>query len=212
MGKSRLAIIGSSSLGRQLAGHAVSSGNFEVVGFFDDFSEASPEILGTVSAIDATFAECAFDCLTVGVGYKVMGFRHRIFDIYRERIPFAKIIHSSVIVDSTALVRDGAVLLANTVIDQRVTIGGNCFLSIAVTVSHDSLIGESSYLSPRVTVCGNCRIGKRVFLGAGSIIRDGVEICDDVVIGAGAVVLRNITVPGVYIGNPAKIMREGYYD
>ena len=34
-----------------------------------------------------------------------------------------------------------------------------------------------------------------------------VNICDNVVIGAGAVVTKNITEPGVYVGNPAKKIR-----
>jgi len=35
-----------------------------------------------------------------------------------------------------------------------------------------------------------------------------VSICDDVVIGAGAVVTSDITEPGIYAGNPAKLLRR----
>jgi acetyltransferase-like isoleucine patch superfamily enzyme len=35
-----------------------------------------------------------------------------------------------------------------------------------------------------------------------------VSICDNVVIGAGAVVTKNITQPGIYAGNPAKLIRK----
>jgi acetyltransferase-like isoleucine patch superfamily enzyme len=34
-----------------------------------------------------------------------------------------------------------------------------------------------------------------------------VQICDDVVVGAGAVVTKNITQPGIYAGNPARLLR-----
>jgi acetyltransferase-like isoleucine patch superfamily enzyme len=34
-----------------------------------------------------------------------------------------------------------------------------------------------------------------------------VKICDDVVVGAGAVVTKDIVKPGIYAGNPAKILR-----
>ena len=34
-----------------------------------------------------------------------------------------------------------------------------------------------------------------------------VTICDQVVIGAGAVVTKDITVPGIYAGNPARLLR-----
>jgi serine acetyltransferase len=35
-----------------------------------------------------------------------------------------------------------------------------------------------------------------------------VTICDHVVIGAGAVVTKDITVPGFYVGNPARLLRK----
>jgi acetyltransferase-like isoleucine patch superfamily enzyme len=34
-----------------------------------------------------------------------------------------------------------------------------------------------------------------------------VEICDHAVIGAGAVVTRDVTEPGIYAGNPARLLR-----
>ena len=35
-----------------------------------------------------------------------------------------------------------------------------------------------------------------------------VTICDQVVIGAGTVVTKDITVPGIYAGNPARLLRR----
>jgi acetyltransferase-like isoleucine patch superfamily enzyme len=34
-----------------------------------------------------------------------------------------------------------------------------------------------------------------------------VTICDQVVIGAGAVVTKDITQSGIYVGNPARLLR-----
>jgi len=41
-------------------------------------------------------------------------------------------------------------------------------------------------------------------IGAGVVILDKVSICSNVTIGAGSVVTRDINVPGVYVGIPAK--------
>jgi acetyltransferase-like isoleucine patch superfamily enzyme len=49
-------------------------------------------------------------------------------------------------------------------------------------------------------------IGDRVSIGSNATIMP-VSICSDVVIGAGAVVTRDIEVPGIYAGNPARFLR-----
>jgi acetyltransferase-like isoleucine patch superfamily enzyme len=49
-------------------------------------------------------------------------------------------------------------------------------------------------------------VGNRVSIGSNATILP-VRICDDVVIGAGAVVTKDITVPGIYAGNPARLLR-----
>jgi acetyltransferase-like isoleucine patch superfamily enzyme len=48
-------------------------------------------------------------------------------------------------------------------------------------------------------------IGNHVSIGSNATILP-VKICDGVVIGAGAVVTKNIDLPGVYAGNPAKLV------
>ena len=51
------------------------------------------------------------------------------------------------------------------------------------------------------------KLGNRVSVGTNATILP-VTICDNVVIGAGAVVTKDITVPGVYAGNPARLLRK----
>jgi acetyltransferase-like isoleucine patch superfamily enzyme len=49
-------------------------------------------------------------------------------------------------------------------------------------------------------------IGNNVSIGSNATILP-VAICDNTVVGAGSVVTTNITVAGVYAGNPAKLIR-----
>ena len=51
------------------------------------------------------------------------------------------------------------------------------------------------------------KIGNGVSIGTNSTILP-VTICDRVVIGAGAVVTKDITHPGIYAGNPARLLRH----
>lgn len=50
-------------------------------------------------------------------------------------------------------------------------------------------------------------IGNKVSIGSNATIMP-VSICDHVIIGAGAVVTKDIEEPGIYVGNPAKKLRN----
>jgi len=51
------------------------------------------------------------------------------------------------------------------------------------------------------------RIGNHVSIGTNATILP-VSICDHVVIGAGSVVTKDISEPGIYAGNPARLLRK----
>ena len=53
-------------------------------------------------------------------------------------------------------------------------------------------------------------IGNKVSIGSNATILP-VSICDHVVIGAGSVVTKNISEPGIYAGNPARLIRNLSY-
>ena len=56
-------------------------------------------------------------------------------------------------------------------------------------------------------ILGVHKIGNHVSIGTNATILP-VTICDHVVIGAGAVVTKDITEPGIYAGNPARLLRR----
>lgn len=88
---------------------------------------------------------------------------------------------------------------------ELVEIGEDCFIGHGVMFTNDVFAnggparGDKSLW--RVT-----HVGDRVSIGSNATLLP-VQICDDVVIGAGAVVTRDITVPGTYAGNPARLLR-----
>jgi acetyltransferase-like isoleucine patch superfamily enzyme len=51
------------------------------------------------------------------------------------------------------------------------------------------------------------KLGNRVSVGTNATVLP-VTICDGVVIGAGAVVTKDISTPGIYVGNPARLLRQ----
>ena len=54
---------------------------------------------------------------------------------------------------------------------------------------------------------GTTHLGHHVSVGTNATLMP-VSICDHVVIGAGAVVTKDIKEPGIYAGNPARLLRR----
>lgn len=89
---------------------------------------------------------------------------------------------------------------------ELVTIGDDCFISHGAMFINDLFqIGGPAW--GRQDLWKGTKIGNKVSIGTNATILP-VSICDNVVVGAGAVVTKDITVPGVYAGNPAKLMRK----
>jgi acetyltransferase-like isoleucine patch superfamily enzyme len=86
-----------------------------------------------------------------------------------------------------------------------VTIGDDCFIGHGVMFVNDAFRTGGPARGNK-DLWESTMIGDRVSLGSNATIMP-VRICSDVVIGAGAVVTRNITTPGIYAGNPARLLR-----
>lgn len=98
----------------------------------------------------------------------------------------------------------GSIISPGTILTTNVTIGEHVIINLNCTIGHDCKIGSFTTLSPGVNVSGNVTIGELCYIGTNAVIREGITICDEVTIGAGGVVVKDITEPGVYVGNPVK--------
>lgn len=103
------------------------------------------------------------------------------------------------------------------VIGARTRVQSHCFICELVTIGEDCFVGHGvMFVNDRFASGGPARgdttkwevttIGKRVSIGSNATIMP-VAICDDVVIGAGSVVTKSIARPGIYAGNPARLLR-----
>ena len=88
---------------------------------------------------------------------------------------------------------------------ELVSIGDDCFIGHGVMFTND-VFAEGGPARGRRDLWRSTQIGNRVSIGSNATLLP-VEICDDVVIGAGSVVTRSITEPGIYAGNPARLLR-----
>ena len=89
---------------------------------------------------------------------------------------------------------------------ELVTIGIDCVISHGVMFIND-LFQTGGPARGNKALWKSTTIGSHVSIGTHATILP-VRICDHVVIGAGSVVTRDITIPGIYAGNPARLIRK----
>ncbi len=89
---------------------------------------------------------------------------------------------------------------------ELVEIGNDCFISHGAMFINDTF-STGGPANRRRELWGSTRIGNHVSIGSNATILP-VSICDRVVIGAGAVITKDITQPGIYAGNPARMLRS----
>lgn len=87
-----------------------------------------------------------------------------------------------------------------------VTISDNCFISHGVKFVNDKFAAGGPARGDR-SKYKSTHIGENVSIGTNATILP-VSICANVVVGAGSVVTKDIAIPGVYIGNPARMQRR----
>lgn len=99
----------------------------------------------------------------------------------------------------------GCRIQSHSFICELVELGQDCTVAHGVMFINDKYSTGGPARGDK-TLWRNTQVGNRVSIGSNATILP-VTICDDVVIGAGAVVTRNIVVPGIYVGNPARKLR-----
>ncbi|WP_420318296.1 acyltransferase [Ekhidna sp.] len=106
----------------------------------------------------------------------------------------------------------------NVKIGARTKVQSHAFVCELVNIEEDCFIGHGVMFINDVFSSGGpaggdatkwkaTHIGNKVSIGSNATIMP-VSICDKAVIGAGSVVTKDITEPGIYVGNPAKKLRD----
>jgi acetyltransferase-like isoleucine patch superfamily enzyme len=104
----------------------------------------------------------------------------------------------------------------DVVIGKRCRIQSHAFICELVTIGDDCFVSHGAmFINDPFTTGGPAgkreqwratRLGNHISVGTNATLMP-VNVCDHVVIGAGAVVTKDITKPGIYAGNPARLLR-----
>lgn len=183
------------------------SAGYKILGVLDKPEEVGKQVLdykviGTDDDIPQYIDKAEF-VITVGF-IKNPAIRIKLYNKVKEvGGKLATIIASSAHVSKYATLGEGTVIMHQAVVNAGANLGVNNIINTFANIEHDAQIGDQCHISTGTMVNGDCRVGDRCFIGSQSVLANGIEIGDDIIVGAGSFVRKNISVKGIYSGNPA---------
>lgn len=203
----RIVIIGAGGHGKVVADIAKLNG-YEKILFLDDDKTKKKngiyDVVGTVEDIAIYKKEYEF---FVAIGSneirESMTKRLELLDI----MPVT-LVHPTAVIDSTVKTGTGIAVMANAVINADTELSDGVIINTGATVDHDCIIGPYTHVCPGVHIAGTVDIGKNVWIGIGSSIINNIIVCSNTVIGAGSIVIEAIDESGVYVGIPARRIKQ----
>jgi len=122
---------------------------------------------------------------------------------------WATVVHATAWISPTATLRDGAVVLAQAVVNAGAHVGRHAIVNSGAIVEHDVRVGDGSHVAPGAAIGGGTHIGENAFIGLGARVRDHLEIGAGAVAGMGAVVVESIAAGATVVGVPARPYERG---
>lgn len=120
---------------------------------------------------------------------------------------FATVIAPTAHVSKYAEVGEGTVILQNATVNAGAKIGFGCIINTASNIEHDAVIGDYCHISTGAMINGEAKVGERSFVGSQAVIANCIEVPACSVVGAGAVMFKSTNYAGIYIGNPATMVK-----
>ncbi|ANU22482.1 acetyltransferase [Planococcus donghaensis] len=207
--KNKLLIIGASGHGKVVADIAFKLNKWQRIAFLDDDESLKVslglDVVGTLKDMHT----CIDDWdMFVAIGKNSL--RETIqLKLEAQAATIPVLIHPQAIIGKDVEISKGTVIMAGSVINSSTVIGKGSIINTGSTVDHDNLIENFVHISPGVHIAGTVKIGHGSWLGIGSIVSNNVKIIKNTILGAGSVVIKDINEPGVYIGIPARRIKDG---
>lgn len=209
MDKKPLILVGGGGHCKSVIDVAESAG-YTILGILDKPEEVGKQVLdykviGTDDDIPQYVDKAEF-VITVGQ-IKSSAIRHKIAErIEKAGGKLATIVASDATVSQYATIGEGTVILHKCVVNADAKIGKHCIINTMANIEHEVEVGDFCHISTGVVVNGMTKIGGDTFVGSGCVLHNCVNVASEVIIAAGSVVPRNISNPGLYVGNPVKLI------
>ena len=207
-------IVGTAGHARVVADIVEKEGRYRIAGFVDQSSPPGSRfldyrVLGTEEEIPGLAARSGVCGGIIAVGDNWT--RFQIAQRIRAVLPhfrFLCAVHPSAAIGSSAVLGDGTVVMARSVVNPKCRVGEFCIINTRASLGHDCRVAEFACLLPNATVGGNVTIGRLSVIALGAKLIHGIHVGEQTVIGAGSTVVRDVPPFVVAYGTPARVIRQ----
>jgi sugar O-acyltransferase (sialic acid O-acetyltransferase NeuD family) len=211
-----LVIVGAGGFAREAAAAASTTDSWRVVGFLDDnealhgtYRTGFP-IIGGLDALadlpDAQVVVCVGNPRDYTSRLRVV----RRLDLPEER--YATVVHPTASLGAGVTLGAGSVLLAHAVATADVAVGAHVAVMPHAVLTHDDRVADFATIASGVRVGGGAVVDTGAYLGSGALVREGVHIGAWSQVGMGSVVLRDVPAGQVWVGAPARHLRDVMFE
>jgi len=148
----------------------------------------------------------------VAIGFGSPAISNKVVSYLKQKNPninFPNLIHPNVTGDwDNIKINEGNIICSGCSLTTDITIGSFNLLNLNVTIGHDSNIQDYNVINPSANISGAVTLEGQSLIGTGTQILQNIFIKSCAVIGAGSVVTKSIRESGVYVGVPAKKIKE----
>ncbi|MFF3372549.1 acetyltransferase [Streptomyces sp. NPDC002680] len=207
-----LVVIGAGGFARETAQAVRDAGGFELLGHLDDNPDLhggevdGVPVLGGCDLVHALPEARVVICVGNPRDYAARARLVRRFGLPVDR--YATVIHPTAAVSATSEVGPGSVLLAHCVLTAAVRVGAHVAVMPQAVLTHDDVVEDFATITSGVRLGGGVRLERGAYVGSGALVREGTTVGAWSQIGMGSSVLGDVPPGEVWVGSPARRLRE----
>ncbi|MEQ3659057.1 MAG: acetyltransferase [Glaciecola sp.] len=204
-----LIIVGGGGLGKEVVWLAKECGR-KVFGILDDSSDKKDSLVQGVRRIGGVldwtkYPSCDF-IIAIGSPRTRLNVLSKMESLGKPS--FATLIHPDVKFSDTVQFGCGSIIFPGSILTSDVVVGEHNIVNSNSTIAHDCSFGNFVTIAPMVAISGNVVLENLVEVGTGAAVRQGLTISEGGMLGMGAVLTKSVPERTVFVGNPAKKLKE----
>ncbi len=184
---------------------------YEVVGFLNDYTSdliCDLPILGKLKEISKFIEQGFYFAFAIHPIGKNQGIKPLLDKLNIPINQLATIISKRAFLSSTAKIDQGAIILAFAYISLHVQIGSCSMIMARTSVGHNTIVGTCCFVGTGSILSSFVVLGHSVSIAISCTILEYCQIGNCSVLGAGGLLLKDLPENSIYVGSPAKYLKN----